>query len=195
MEGLRPLLRQREKADWSFSMARPLMKRDENKEVIEKVVKIRRVTKVTKGGKKMSFSALVVVGNSNGRVGVSLGKANEVADAIRKGISQAKRHMVDVPVMNTTIPHDIMGCFGSARVLLKPAVEGTGIIASGPVRAVCEAAGIQNILTKCLTSNNPMNVIMATMAGLGELRFHLETIAMRHQVRHQDQTGVDSKLS
>ncbi|MFA5038873.1 MAG: 30S ribosomal protein S5 [Candidatus Omnitrophota bacterium] len=154
----------------------------ESKEAIEKVVKISRVAKVTKGGKKMSFSALVVVGNTRGRVGVSLGKANEVADAIRKGISQAKKSMMIVPLQGTTIPHDVMGRFGSARVLLKPAVEGTGIIASGPVRAVCEAAGIKDILTKCLTSNNPLNVIMATIEGLKELNRDLDIFALRKQV-------------
>jgi small subunit ribosomal protein S5 len=153
----------------------------ESKEAIEKVVKISRVTKVTKGGKKMSFSALVVVGNGKGRVGIALGKANEVSDAIRKGISQAKKEMLSVPVQETTIPHDVIGAFGSARVLLKPAVEGTGIIASGPVRAVCEAAGIKDILTKCITSNNPLNVIRATMAGLKELSRDLEIFSLRHQ--------------
>lgn len=153
----------------------------ESKEAIERVVKISRVAKVTKGGKKMSFSALVVVGNTRGRIGVSLGKANEVSDAIRKGISQAKRNMMTVPLQGSTIPHGVTGKFGSARVLLKPAVEGTGIIASGPVRAVCEAAGIRDILTKCITSNNPMNVIMATLEGLQQLNRDLEIFALRRQ--------------
>ena len=154
----------------------------ESKEAIEKVVRISRVAKVTKGGKKLSFSALVVVGNTRGRVGVSLGKANEVADAIRKGIAQAKKDMLSVPLQGTTIPHDVVGRFGSARVILKPAVEGTGIIASGPVRAVCEAAGIKDILTKCLTSNNPLNVIMATIEGLKSLNRDLDIFALRKQV-------------
>jgi len=153
----------------------------ETKEAVEKVVKISRVSKVTKGGKKLSFSALVVVGNTRGRVGVSLGKANEVADAIRKGISQAKKKMRLVPLEGTTIPHDVMGMFGSARVLLKPAVEGTGIIASGPVRAVCEAAGIKDILTKCLTSTNAMNVIKATLAGLDQMSRDLEIFHLRRE--------------
>lgn len=153
----------------------------ESKEAIEKVVKISRVAKVTKGGKKMSFSALVVVGNTKGRVGIALGKANEVSDAIRKGISQAKRAMMSVPMHGTTIPHDVVGRFGSARVMLKPAVEGTGIIASGPVRAVCEAAGIKDILTKCITSNNPMNVIHATMQGFKQLNRDLEIFSLRRQ--------------
>lgn len=154
---------------------------NESKEAIEKVVKISRVAKVTKGGKKLSFSALVVVGNSRGRVGIALGKANEVADAIRKGISQAKKAMLSVPIEGTTIPHDVVGRFGSARVMLKPAVEGTGIIASGPVRAVCEAAGIKDILTKCITSNNPLNVIMATIQGLKQLNRDLEIFSLRRQ--------------
>lgn len=153
----------------------------ESKEAIEKVVKISRVAKVTKGGKKLSFSALVVVGNTKGRVGISLGKANEVSDAIRKGIAQAKKNMMAVPLEGTTIPHDVMGAFGSARVILKPAVEGTGIIASGPVRAVCEAAGIKDILTKSLTTTNPMNVIMATLNGLKQLSRDLEIFALRRQ--------------
>lgn len=162
-------------------MVQPIAVTD-SKEAIEKVVRISRVAKVTKGGKKMSFSALVVVGNTRGKVGVSLGKANEVADAIRKGIAQAKKSMMMVPLQGTTIPHDVIGMFGSARVILKPAVEGTGIIASGPVRAVCEAAGIKDILTKCLTSNNPLNVIMATIEGLKELNRDLDIFALRKQV-------------
>lgn len=157
----------------------------ELKEAIEKVVKISRVAKVTKGGKKLSFSALVVVGNTKGKVGVSLGKANEVADAIRKGISQAKKNMMTVPLQGTSIPHEVVGAFSSARVLLKPAVEGTGIIASGPVRAVCEAAGIKDILTKCITSNNPMNVIMATLTGLKSIKRDLEIFSLRQQAMTQ----------
>ncbi|MDD5019496.1 MAG: 30S ribosomal protein S5 [Candidatus Omnitrophica bacterium] len=153
----------------------------ESKEAIEKVVRISRVAKVTKGGKKLSFSALVVVGNTKGKVGVSLGKANEVSDAIRKGIAQAKKCMMHVPLQGTTIPHDVVGRFGSARVILKPAVEGTGIIASGPVRAVCEAAGIKDILTKCLTSNNPLNVIMATIEGLKAINRDLDIFSLRKQ--------------
>jgi small subunit ribosomal protein S5 len=163
----------------------------ESKEAIEKVVRISRVAKVTKGGKKLSFSALVVVGDTRGHVGVSLGKANEVSDAIRKGIAQAKKIMMTVPLQGTTIPHDVLGRFGSARVMLKPAVEGTGIIASAPVRAVCEAAGIKDILTKCLTSNNPLNVIYATIDGLEQLKRDLEIVALRRQMASVDGGASD----
>lgn len=128
------------------------------------------MTKVTKGGKKLSFSALVVVGNAKGSVGFALGRANEVADAIRKGFSKAKKELFSIPLEGSTIPHEIIGKFGAAKVLLRPASEGTGIIAAGPVRAICEAAGIKDILTKCLKSNNPINVIKATIEGLRNLK-------------------------
>ncbi|MFA5362017.1 MAG: 30S ribosomal protein S5 [Candidatus Omnitrophota bacterium] len=143
---------------------------EQQQEFVEKVVTINRVTKVTKGGKKMSFSALVVVGDRKGNVGFATGKANEVADAIRKGLARAKKNMVNIPLIGTTIPHDILGAFGAARVVLKPASEGTGVIAAAPVRAICEACGIKDILTKSLRSNTTVNVIKATMQGLTNLK-------------------------
>ncbi len=143
----------------------------EPSDFMEKVLSIKRVTKVTKGGKKLSFSALVVVGDMKGNVGYNLAKAGEVAIAIRKALMRAKKSMVKIPLKGTTIPHEIIGVCGGAEVLLKPASEGTGVIAAGPVRAVCEGAGIHNILTKCHRSNNPINVVKATMDGLTRMKF------------------------
>lgn len=139
-------------------------------ENIEKIVHISRVAKVVKGGKRFSFSAVAVVGDGRGRVGMGLGKANEVPDAIRKACDRARKDMVQIPILNNTIPHEVLGRYGAASVVLKPATQGTGVIAGSVVRAVAEAAGIANVLTKCIGTNNPHNVLKATLDGLCKLK-------------------------
>ena len=142
----------------------------EPSEFVEKLVALNRVSKTVKGGRVMKFAALMVVGDEKGRVGFGTGKAAEVPEAIRKGIEDAKKNMINISLSGTTIPHEVIGEFGAGRVLMKPAAEGTGIIAGGPVRAVMEAAGIKDIRSKCLRSNNPNNVVNATFEGLKALR-------------------------
>ena len=158
---------------------RPQRRQEENDGFIKKLIQVNRVTKVVKGGKNMRFAALVVVGDGKGRVGVGSGKAQEVPEAIEKAQAQAKRNLITVPMMETTIPHEVLGKFGKGSVLMLPASEGTGVIAGGPVRAVMEAAGIKDIRTKSHGTSNPINCIKAVIAGLSELKTVEQVAALR----------------
>ena len=156
-----------------------MQRREQESEFLEKLVAVNRVSKTVKGGRNMRFSALMVVGDGSGKVGCGMGKAVEIPEAIRKGLEDAKKAMITVPMNGTTIPHEVVGVFGTGKVKMLPAPEGTGVIAGGPVRAVLEAAGIKNIVTKSIGSNNKINMVRATLAGLAQLRSAEQVAQMR----------------
>ena len=165
----------------------------EGLELVDRVVYINRVAKVVKGGRRFSFSALVVVGDKNGIVGSGLGKASEVPEAIRKGIEIAKKNLVRIPLADNTIPHMVIGQFGSGKVILRPASEGTGVVAGGPVRSVLESAGVRDVLSKVLGSNNPHNVVKATLQGLLSLKSSSQTAQLRTKEESPEGVGGPEK--